>query len=557
MSLQALKEVRSECERFLRKQLPPALQNAFPFSSNDAINAVERSESQWGINPFFLECDVTNERVAFEFNSPTTSFNLYKILRAMQIRKPVLLEGSPGVGKTSLLCAMAKALGRKFFRINLSEQTDMMDLLGADLPVQGAAAGEFAWSDGPLLQAIKLGGWVLLDELNLANQTILEGLNALLDHRSEVFIPELGKTFKCGRGFRIFGSQNPLREGGGRKGLPKSFLNRFTRVYVEQLEIRDMLSISGSLYRNIPSNLIKSMVEFLQDLQVISVNPSSCFLGGPWDFNLRDLLRWCQMVVVHESELWSPKFLASHFADTLFLRRLRCERDHRTVRDLLKTHGFLEKQEHGKGFYVDDKIITVGLLSIDRHKTFSDLRDFSIFVPSMSELMEALAHCISQKLMGILVGPSNAGKTTLVRSFARLNNQELLELSLNAGTDATDLLGGFEQVDLVRRRRILVESIDDLLSSMLFSCSSSAKCDESLYKVGALASRWSRLRADVSTVTKALGTTFLKDAEKIISEIGMGGVDDCLKRAWSDADFLEPIGNLEGKFEWVDSSFTR
>ena len=30
-------------------------------------------------------------------------------------------------------------------RINLSEQTDMMDLLGADLPVEGQAPGHFAW----------------------------------------------------------------------------------------------------------------------------------------------------------------------------------------------------------------------------------------------------------------------------------------------------------------------------------------------------------------------------------------------------------------------------
>jgi midasin (ATPase involved in ribosome maturation) len=40
--------------------------------------------------------------------------------------------------------------------------------------------------DGPLLGALKAGQWVLLDELNLASQSVLEGLNALLDHRAEV-----------------------------------------------------------------------------------------------------------------------------------------------------------------------------------------------------------------------------------------------------------------------------------------------------------------------------------------------------------------------------------
>lgn len=45
----------------------------------------------------------------------------------------------------------------------------------------------------------------------------------------QVFIPELGATFRCHPRFRLFAAQNPLQEGGGRKGLPRSFLNRFTR----------------------------------------------------------------------------------------------------------------------------------------------------------------------------------------------------------------------------------------------------------------------------------------------------------------------------------------
>ena len=59
--------------------------------------------------------------------------------------------------------------GRRLVRINLCEQTDMMDLLGADLPAAGGAAGQFAWADGPLLAALQAGAWVLLDELNLAS----------------------------------------------------------------------------------------------------------------------------------------------------------------------------------------------------------------------------------------------------------------------------------------------------------------------------------------------------------------------------------------------------
>lgn len=66
--------------------------------------------------------------------------------------------------------------------------------------------------------------------MNLASQSVLEGLNAVLDHRGSAYIPELDKTFYISKQTRLFGCQNPLKEGGNRRGLPKSFLNRFTQV---------------------------------------------------------------------------------------------------------------------------------------------------------------------------------------------------------------------------------------------------------------------------------------------------------------------------------------
>ena len=71
--------------------------------------------------------------------------------------------------------------------------------------------------------------------MNLASQSVLEGLNACLDHRAEIFVPELGRSFQVEHSqTRLFACQNPLMQGGGRKGLPKSFLNRFTQVLLDE-----------------------------------------------------------------------------------------------------------------------------------------------------------------------------------------------------------------------------------------------------------------------------------------------------------------------------------
>ena len=59
--------------------------------------------------------------------------------------KPVLLEGEPGVGKSASVQAMAAAAGRSLVRINLSEQTDVADLFGADLPEGGATVGRYMY----------------------------------------------------------------------------------------------------------------------------------------------------------------------------------------------------------------------------------------------------------------------------------------------------------------------------------------------------------------------------------------------------------------------------
>ena len=61
--------------------------------------------------------------VSYSLDAPGPRLNAFRLLRAMQLCRPLLLEGAPGVGKTSLVTALAKFSGHDIVRINLSEQT--------------------------------------------------------------------------------------------------------------------------------------------------------------------------------------------------------------------------------------------------------------------------------------------------------------------------------------------------------------------------------------------------------------------------------------------------
>lgn len=65
----------------------------------------------------------------YNFNTTTTKRNCIHLLRGLQLPKPILLEGAPGVGKTSLVVAVARMAGHSITRINLSEETVSNDKL--------------------------------------------------------------------------------------------------------------------------------------------------------------------------------------------------------------------------------------------------------------------------------------------------------------------------------------------------------------------------------------------------------------------------------------------
>jgi hypothetical protein len=124
-----------------------------------------------------------------------------------------------------------------------SPQTDLSDLLGQYRP----RGQDFVWQDQPLLRCVKEGGVVALVDLNTAQQQVVEGVNSLFDHRGSLFVVELNQTFHKAASFR--GVVVLRKEGGnGRRGLPNSFLNRFVKVYVPDVNSEMQLQYLVSKY---------------------------------------------------------------------------------------------------------------------------------------------------------------------------------------------------------------------------------------------------------------------------------------------------------------------
>uniref|UniRef100_A0A8D2MF30 Midasin n=1 Tax=Zonotrichia albicollis TaxID=44394 RepID=A0A8D2MF30_ZONAL len=424
-----------------------------------------------GIHPFFIPRGPIlqrNNMTDYALNAGTTAVNAQRLLRALQLNKPILLEGSPGVGKTSLVAALAKASGNCLVRINLSEQTDVTDLFGTDLPVEGGKGGEFAWRDGPLLAALKAGHWIVLDELNLASQSVLEGLNACFDHRAEIYVPELGMNFHVQhKTTKIFGCQNPYRQGGGRKGLPKSFLNRFTQVYVDPLSAEDMKFIGNTLFPAIDKTIIAKMVAFNNKIEKeVMAEKKWGQKGGPWEFNLRDLFRWCQLMLVDQSPgCYDP----GQHVFLVYGERMRTREDKEKVISVYRDIFGQEASVYTgtREFHINPYNVQIGYSVLSRGNYIPHSgRTLSLLHHSLQSL-ESIMKCVHMSWMVILVGPAAVGKTSLVELLAHLTGHRLKIMAMNSAMDTTELLGGFEQVDINRPWQRLLAKVEGAVSTLV------------------------------------------------------------------------------------------
>ena len=436
------------------------------------------------------------------FDAPTTLQNGMSIIRALQVSKAILLEGNPGAGKTALITALAHLAGKSLVRINLSDQTDLMDLFGADVPSEGGEPGSFSWRDGPLLQAMQSGAWVLLDEMNLASQSILEGLNSCLDHRQEVYISELDRTFHRHPNFMVFAAQNAHHKGGGRKGLPASFVNRFTVVYTEDFRTEDLAIICQRKFPTVTSSDLANVLTSFSELKKgTSQHHNFQNVSSSWDVNLRDINRWLQL----STQNWCVRS-PIQYLDIVIGRRLRTAEERVLLNEVLNMQP--RAFPHTPLYHnLTPESYQVGSALLNRNTAIAN-SSYPESEPAREDLpsMEALMLCVSQAWPGILVGSAGSRKSELIRNLAGTIGTTLLELPMNADTDIMDIIGGFEQYDPQLSLSALRQKLCQLVKDHIARISLESRTNGSWNIIMDLYERVVIDRDDIKTVRPLLAT---------------------------------------------------
>jgi len=146
---------------------------------------------------------------------------------------PIFITGLSGNGKTFTVEQVCAIVKRELIRTNVTIETDEDDLLGGFRLVNG----ETVWHDGPVIQAMKRGAILLLDEIDLASNKIM-CLQPVLEGKG-VFLKKINQFVKPAKGFNVVATANTKGKGSedGRfmftNVLNEAFLERFP-ITIEQ-----------------------------------------------------------------------------------------------------------------------------------------------------------------------------------------------------------------------------------------------------------------------------------------------------------------------------------
>ena len=179
----------------------------------------------------------------------------------------ILVEGVPGLAKTTAINALSKSLGLDFKRIQFTPDLLPSDVVGTEVYNQKDAS--FAVRKGPIFTNL-----LLADEINRAPAKVQ---SALLEVMQEKQVTISDTTFKLDEPFLVMATENPVEQEGTYK-LPEAQLDRFMlKVMVgyntpeEEFEIVQRVAKNGFEVVKQVAN-IEDILALRQKLQSVHVD---------------------------------------------------------------------------------------------------------------------------------------------------------------------------------------------------------------------------------------------------------------------------------------------
>jgi magnesium chelatase subunit D len=148
---------------------------------------------------------------------------------ALQAARHVVLEGPPGTGKSTLLRSIARSLGRAVVFVEGNAELTPARLIGQYDPAQVLSEGYLpsSFTDGPLLQAMRSGALLYLEEFNRVPEETLNVLITVLTE-GEIAVPRLGLV-RANPEFRLIAAMNPF-DAIGTARVSQAIADRICRI---------------------------------------------------------------------------------------------------------------------------------------------------------------------------------------------------------------------------------------------------------------------------------------------------------------------------------------
>ncbi|GAA0124577.1 MoxR family ATPase [Clostridium sp. CTA-19] len=160
----------------------------------------------------------------------------------------VLLEGSPGLGKTQLVKTLSKVMDLPFSRIQFTPDLMPADVVGTNIIMKDKEGNSsFSFQKGPIFSSL-----VLADEINRATP---KTQSALLEAMQEHTVTVGTNTYTLQEPFMVLATQNPI-EMDGTYPLPEAQLDRFLfKLMVPFPNLEELKEIMNVTVKNNKINL--------------------------------------------------------------------------------------------------------------------------------------------------------------------------------------------------------------------------------------------------------------------------------------------------------------